>query len=50
MPSETVAQFLKATAPIRIDCREDANGVIKAIDINMKPSMTGPGRPGVGNR
>ena len=41
-----VAQFLKATAPIRIDCREDANGVIKAIDINMKPSMTGPGRPG----
>lgn len=42
----TVAQFLKATAPIRIDCRKDANGVIKAIDINMKPSMTGPGRPG----
>jgi D-alanine-D-alanine ligase len=41
-----VAQFLKATAPIRIDCREGANGVIKAIDINMKPSMTGPGRPG----
>ncbi|MEE6165868.1 MULTISPECIES: hypothetical protein [unclassified Mycolicibacterium] len=41
-----VAQLLKATAPIRIDCREDADGVIKAIDINMKPSMTGPGRPG----
>ena len=41
-----VAQFLGATSPIRIDCREDANGVIKAIDINMKPSMTGPGRPG----
>ena len=41
-----VAQSLKATAPIRIDCRADANGVIKAIDINMKPSMTGPGRPG----
>ncbi|ORA33911.1 ATP-grasp domain-containing protein [Mycobacterium aquaticum] len=41
-----VAQFLNATAPIRIDCREDAKGVIKAIDINMKPSMTGPGRPG----
>ena len=41
-----VAQLLKATSPIRIDCREDANGVIKAIDINMKPSMTGPGRPG----
>ena len=41
-----VAQFLNATAPIRIDCREGANGVIKAIDINMKPSMTGPGRPG----
>jgi D-alanine-D-alanine ligase len=42
----TVAQFLNATAPIRIDCREGADGVIKAIDINMKPSMTGPGRPG----
>ena len=41
-----VAQFLKATAPIRIYCRAGANGVIKAIDINMKPSMTGPGRPG----
>lgn len=41
-----VAQLLKATAPIRIDCRADAKGVIKAIDINMKPSMTGPGRPG----
>jgi hypothetical protein len=41
-----VAQLLKATAPIRIDCRADAQGVIKAIDINMKPSMTGPGRPG----
>jgi len=41
-----VAQFLNATAPIRIDCREGADGVIKAIDINMKPSMTGPGRPG----
>jgi D-alanine-D-alanine ligase len=41
-----IAQFLRTTAPIRIDCREDANGVLKAIDINMKPSMTGPGRPG----
>jgi D-alanine-D-alanine ligase-like ATP-grasp enzyme len=41
-----VAQFLRATSPIRIDCREGADGVIKAIDINMKPSMTGPGRPG----
>jgi D-alanine-D-alanine ligase len=41
-----IAQFLRTNAPIRIDCREDSNGVIKAIDINMKPSMTGPGRPG----
>ncbi|MCA1221316.1 hypothetical protein [Streptomyces sp. 8L] len=41
-----IARFLRITAPIRIDCRGDVNDSIKAIDINMKPSMTGPGRPG----
>lgn len=41
-----IAQFLQITAPIRIDCRGDVDNSVKAIDINLKPSMTGPGRPG----
>ncbi|MFD5389256.1 hypothetical protein ACFWMG_30905 [Streptomyces sp. NPDC127074] len=41
-----IARRLNTTAPIRIDCRADQSGLIKAIDVNFKPSMTGPGRPG----
>jgi D-alanine-D-alanine ligase-like ATP-grasp enzyme len=35
-----------ARAPIRIDCRADAHGRYKLFDLNMKPNMTGVGRPG----
>lgn len=35
-----------ARAPIRIDCRADAQGVLRLFDLNMKPNMTGAGRPG----
>ena len=35
-----------ARAPIRIDCRADAHGRYKLFDLNMKPNMTGAGRPG----
>jgi len=33
-------------APIRIDCRRGRDGVDYLIDVNMKPNLTGPGRPG----
>lgn len=40
------ASLLNARAPIRIDCRADENGVFRLFDLNMKPNMTGAGRPG----
>ena len=46
---EQVAELLNVTAPIRVDVRRftTENGSPFAIfDINMKPNMTGPGRPG----
>lgn len=46
---ERVAKKLKVTAPIRIDVRqvsEDPNSDFAIFDVNMKPNMTGPGRPG----
>ncbi|KAL1857852.1 hypothetical protein Plec18167_001745 [Paecilomyces lecythidis] len=48
---ERVAEVIKATAPIRIDVRRFGDGEAFAIfDINMKPNMTGPGRPGRENQ
>lgn len=46
---EQVAELLKVTAPIRIDVRResmDQRSKFHMFDINMKPNMTGPGRPG----
>ncbi|KAF9891045.1 hypothetical protein FE257_004980 [Aspergillus nanangensis] len=44
---ERVARVIGATAPIRIDARRFGQGTPFALfDINMKPNMTGPGRPG----
>ncbi|WP_311269132.1 biotin carboxylase [Sphingobium sp. WCS2017Hpa-17] len=40
------AALVGARAVIRIDCRADASGDYKLFDLNMKPNMTGPGRPG----
>jgi D-alanine-D-alanine ligase-like ATP-grasp enzyme len=40
------AALVGARAPIRIDCRADGTGHFKLFDLNMKPNMTGPGRPG----
>jgi D-alanine-D-alanine ligase len=40
------AKVVEAMAPIRIDCRTDANGVYRIFDLNMKPNMTGACRPG----
>ncbi|KAJ5156309.1 hypothetical protein N7492_009112 [Penicillium capsulatum] len=45
--SVNVARLIGATAPIRIDVRKFEKGSDFALfDINMKPNMTGPGRPG----
>lgn len=43
---EKAAQLINAKAPIRIDCRQDVAGTYYLFDLNMKPNMTGPGRPG----
>lgn len=40
------AALVDARAAIRIDCRADRRGAFKLFDLNMKPNMTGPGRPG----
>lgn len=40
------AALVDARTAIRIDCRADGNGTFKLFDLNMKPNMTGPGRPG----
>lgn len=39
-------ELVGARAPIRIDCRADASGRYRLFDLNMKPNMTGAGRPG----
>lgn len=40
------ARLVEARAAIRIDCRQDPAGAFRLFDLNMKPNMTGPGRPG----
>lgn len=39
--------LLGATAPVRLNCRADAEGSYQIFDVNMKPNMTGAGRPGL---
>jgi len=40
------AALVGALAPIRIDCRAGPDGELRLFDLNMKPNVTGPGRPG----
>ncbi|KAJ5089659.1 hypothetical protein N7532_008343 [Penicillium argentinense] len=48
---ETVAELLQTTAPLRIDIRRFGPKTKFALfDINMKPNITGPGRPGRENQ
>lgn len=37
--------LVDSRAPIRIDCRADEQGNYHLFDLNMKPNLTGPGRP-----
>ena len=41
----TVGRLLKVVACLRIDCRANDDGKFVVFDINMKPNMTGSGRP-----
>ena len=48
---EQVGTLLKLSAPIRIDVRRIADkGSFALFDINMKPNITGPERPGRENQ
>jgi D-alanine-D-alanine ligase len=47
----TAARLVGAQAPIRIDCRQGAGSdQYYLFDLNMKPNMTGAGRPGRENQ
>ena len=41
----TVGRLLNVVACLRIDCRQNDAEHFVLFDINMKPNMTGPGRP-----
>ena len=41
-----IGQALDIRAPLRVDARADRQGHFAVIDVNMKPNLTGPGRPG----
>ena len=46
---EEAARLLRVTASIRIDVRQfspETDSLFALFDVNMKPNMTGPGRPG----
>lgn len=42
---ELAAEIIEAKAPIRIDCRFNEQGEGVLFDLNLKPNMTGAGRP-----
>jgi hypothetical protein len=48
--SERAAHFMEIKAPIRIDCRSNSKGDFFMFDVNMKPNLSGPGRPGRENQ
>lgn len=43
---ERAAALIGARAPVRIDCRRSSAGRFLLFDVNLKPNLTGPGRPG----
>jgi len=47
---EDVGRIVGGSMPIRIDCRANSEHEYKIIDVNLKPNMTGPGRPGRDNQ
>jgi len=47
---EEAAELVGGKAPIRIDCRFSNMGKCVLFDLNMKPNITGPGRPNRGDQ
>ncbi|HEX6643699.1 MAG TPA: ATP-grasp domain-containing protein, partial [Gemmatimonadales bacterium] len=45
---EAAGSLIEARAAIRIDCRRSKGGRMTLFDVNLKPNLTGPGRPGRG--
>ncbi|PNU02916.1 biotin carboxylase [Novosphingobium guangzhouense] len=43
---EQAAAIIGIRTPMRIDCRQDQNGAFLIFDVNIKPNLTGAGRPG----
>lgn len=43
---ERAAELIGARAAVRIDCRRSGSGRLTLFDVNLKPNLTGPGRPG----
>ena len=43
-------RLLLPRAIIRIDCRQDHQGQWRMFDVNLKPNLTGSGRPGRGDQ
>ncbi|HEU4828670.1 MAG TPA: hypothetical protein VFT04_05705 [Gemmatimonadales bacterium] len=43
---ERAAELIGARAAVRIDCRRSRAGQFTLFDVNLKPNLTGPGRPG----
>ena len=44
---EHIGSFVGSRLPIRVDCRLSSSGkTAKAFDVNLKPNLTGAGRPG----
>ena len=42
---DDIKELVKIKGLVRIDCREDKNGVFKIFDFNAKPNITGGVRP-----
>jgi biotin carboxylase len=40
------AELIGARGPVRVDCRRGDDGRFMLFDVNLKPNLTGPGRPG----
>lgn len=43
---QDMARQILSRAWLRIDARQDDRGTYRIIDVNFKPNLTGPGRPG----
>ncbi|MBC7533769.1 MAG: hypothetical protein H7318_19555 [Oligoflexus sp.] len=43
---EKAGDLVGSKAVIRVDCRHNTKGLYEIFDLNMKPNLTGAGRPG----